>query len=92
MVEGDEAVAWEERAFDWVERGWDAAVALLDGAGWEPDAVSDELEVGLGPALGVWVGINASPTNAVAPEVTDCGFWRSYALSGDDVKRHCHAH
>ena len=67
MIERDEAVAWEQRDGHGVANGGGGSIAALDDGGREPDAVAGGGEVAGRPGLGLRLGVNASPTNAVAP-------------------------
>ena len=61
MVEGDEAVAWEQRDGHGVADGGGGSIAALDDGGGEPDAVAGGGEVAGRPGLGLWLGVNAKP-------------------------------
>ena len=92
MVEGDEAVAWEQRDGHGVADGGGGSVIAAPGRRCrKPDAVAGGGEVAGRPGLGLWLGVNASPTNAVAPEVVGPGGCGIYGCHHGCVKRHRHA-
>jgi hypothetical protein len=82
-----EQVVAEQRHVDTACDGACDAIHAQHCSGEEPDLVALSAEVGAGPVLGLWVGVDDAPT-ATAPEVTDCGFGCSYALWVVGVKRH----
>jgi hypothetical protein len=62
---------------------WDNPVAALDGVERQVGLVTVSLQVAISEVFGLRVGLGDGPSwrcNAAAPEVTDCGFWCSYAL------------
>jgi len=59
--DGHEAIPWEQRDFDGVGEGTEDAVATSDAHEREEGVVALAAEVGFGPALGLWVGLDDGP-------------------------------
>ena len=66
MVEAEEQVSGEERPLDGVPEGSDGVIADSGEVEREVCCVAGALEVGVGPSLGLGVGVDAGPPNAVA--------------------------
>jgi len=66
MVEAEEQVSGEERSLDGVPEGSDGVIADSGEVEREVGGEACALEVGVGPVLGLWMGVDAGPPNAAA--------------------------